>query len=153
MCFKWGTHNEIFSPSKRCSARGFIFRIPFILALDVLFTLIKSNKDVSGLKIFDHDFLYTAYADDTTFFLKDLKSAEYVLSNLKLFSNVSGLKPNLDKSEIAGIGVLKNVNVALCGMKPVNLMKQTIRILGVHISYNKKLQDNLNFQTVIKKQL
>ena len=35
-------------------------------------------------------------------------------------------------------------------LKTVNLMKQTIKILGVHISYNKKLQDNLNFQTVIK---
>ena len=73
-----------------------------------------------------------------------------MLGNLNLFSIVSGLKPNLDKSEIAGIGVLKNVNVALCGMKSVNLMEQAIKILGVHISYNKKLQDNLNFQTIIK---
>ena len=150
-CVLNGGHTTKYFPLQRGARQGDpISAYLFILALDVLFTLIKSNKDISGLNIFDHDFLYTAYADDTTFFLKDLSSAKNVLSSLKLYSNVSGLSPNLDKSEIAGIGVLKNVNVALCGMKSVNLMEQSIKILGVHLSYNKKLQDNLNFQTVIK---
>ena len=150
-CVLNGGHTTNYFPLQRGARQGDpISAYLFILALDVLFTLIKSNKDISGLNIFDHDFLYTAYADDTTFFLNDLISANNVLANLNLFSIVSGLKPNLDKSEIAGIGVLKNVNVALCGMKSVNLMEQAIKILGVHISYNKKLQDNLNFQTIIK---
>ena len=39
------------------------------------------------------------------------------LNDTETFSNFSGLRPNLDKWKIAGIGVLKNVNVALCGMK------------------------------------
>ena len=64
---------------------------------------------------------------------------------LKLFSNFSGLRPNLDKCKIDGIGVLKNVNVALCGMKNISLTKESINISGVHISYNKKIQDELNF--------
>ena len=150
-CVLNGGHTTNYFPLQRGASQGdSISAYLFILALDVLFTLIKSNKDISGLNFFDHDFLYTAYADDTTFFLNDLISANNVLGNLNLFSIVSGLKPNLDKSEIAGIGVLKNVNVALCGMKSVNLMEQAIKILGVHISYNKKLQDNLNFQTIIK---
>ena len=111
----------------------------FIIALDTLFALIFAKKDVSGLNIFDHEFLYTAYADDTTFFVKDLNSAKEVLINLTLYSNVSELYPNLEKCQIRGIGVLKNVNVALCGMKSVNLMEYSIKILGVQISYNKKL--------------
>ena len=53
-------------------------------------------------------------------------------------SNFSGLQPNLDKCETAGIGVLENVNVALCSMKNINLTKESIKILRVHISYNKK---------------
>ena len=95
----------------------------YILAIDVLFALIKSKKDVSSPKIFDHEILYTAYADDTTFFVKDLNSATEVLSNLKLYSDVSGLFLNLEKCKIAGIVVPKNVNVALCSMKSVNLME------------------------------
>ena len=33
----------------------------FILALEVLFMLVKSDKNVHGLSIFEHEFLYTAY--------------------------------------------------------------------------------------------
>ena len=35
-------------------------------------------------------------------------------------------------------------------MKSLNLMEYSIKILGVHISYNKKLQDNMSFQVVIR---
>jgi hypothetical protein len=40
----------------------------FILALEVSFEMIRKNKDIKPLKILDNDFLYTAYADDATFF-------------------------------------------------------------------------------------
>ena len=52
---------------------------------------------------------------------------------------VSGLRPNLSKCEINGIGSLKDANVALYGLKSLNLTKECIKILGAHISYNKKL--------------
>ena len=42
----------------------------FILALEILFLLIKENPRIKGLNIFDHCHLYSAYADDTTFFSK-----------------------------------------------------------------------------------
>ena len=64
--------------------------------------------------MFDYEFLYAAYADDTHFFVKDLNSTKKVLNNLRLYSNVSGLFLNLKKCQNAGIGVWKNVNVALC---------------------------------------
>ena len=39
-------------------------------------------------------FLHTAYADDTTFFLKDLESVKNVLEMLNQFYMVSRLRPN-----------------------------------------------------------
>ena len=70
---------------------------------------------------------------------------------MRHFSNFSRLHPNLDKCKIAGIGVLKNVNVALCGRKNINMAKESIQILEAHISYHKKNQDDLNFCKTIKK--
>ena len=122
----------------------------FILVLEFLLLLAKSCSNICGIKLFQHEYLYTAYADDTTFFLKDKVSVKKIFSLIDNFSKVSGLRPNIKKCEIAGIGVLKNVNVALCGMKNVNLTKETIKILGVHLSYNKKLQDEKNFCDSIK---
>ena len=46
----------------------------FILVLELVFMLMKQNKNIKGLNLFEHTFLYTAYADDTVFFLKDMKS-------------------------------------------------------------------------------
>ena len=43
----------------------------FILVLEIVFNLIKQNKDIDGLTFFEHTFLNKTYADDTTFFLKD----------------------------------------------------------------------------------
>ena len=52
--------------------------------------------------------------------------------------------------QIAGISILKDANVALCGLKSVNLTKESIKILSVHLSYNEKRQNELNFCTTIK---
>ena len=43
----------------------------FILCLEVLFLLVKANHKIRGLNIFQYTYLYTAYADNTTFFLKN----------------------------------------------------------------------------------
>ena len=96
----------------------------FILVLEAVFCVIKSSKNIEGLSIFKHEFLYTAYADDTTFFLKDKNSVFETLIIFHKFSPVSGLSPNTTKCKIAGIDTLKGVNVALCGMKHLNLLKE-----------------------------
>ena len=46
----------------------------FILVMEVLFTLIKNNEKIQGLDILNYRFLYSAYADDSTFFLRNIDS-------------------------------------------------------------------------------
>ena len=52
--------------------------------------------------------MYTAYADDSNFFLKDLDSIKNVLEMLNQFCMVSALRLNFSECEIAGIGSLKD---------------------------------------------
>ena len=115
----------------------------FILVLEAVYCVIKSNKNIKGLSIFNDEFLYTAYAGDTLF----LKVKISVFKTLHSFLCFFGISPNTAKCEIAGIGTLKGVNVALCGMKCLNLMK----ILGVHFFYYKKLEHGINFQSHVVK--
>ena len=58
----------------------------FILVLEVVFAVIKSNQNIDKLRIFEHDFLYTAYADDTIFFVKNQTSVIEILKILDKFS-------------------------------------------------------------------
>ena len=68
--------------------------------------LIKANKRVKGINIFKHSYLYSAYAGDTTFFLRNKR---FIKELPDIFATFSGLKPNHEKCEIAGIEVLKSV--------------------------------------------
>ena len=45
----------------------------FILCLEIVFILIRADKRVKRINIFNHTYLYSAYTDDTTFFLKRQK--------------------------------------------------------------------------------
>ena len=62
------------------------------------------------------------------------------MKTFKLFSKFSGLKPSILKCEVAGVGSLKGVKIAVCGIECIDLTTETIRILGVHFSYNQKLK-------------
>ena len=42
----------------------------FILVLEIPFILIKTDNNIEGLNKFNHNFLHTVYADDTTFLYK-----------------------------------------------------------------------------------
>ena len=69
----------------------------------------KNIKNIKGIKMFENTFLDIPYADDSTFFLKDKNSVEKLLNTINYFPSFTGLKPNLSKCEVAGIGALKGV--------------------------------------------
>ena len=125
----------------------------FALALEVLFILIKLKLEIEGMTIFDYNYLYSAYAVDTTFFLKDIISLKDMVDIFLFFPYFSGLKPNLRKSEIASIVVLKGVQVAVCGMHCINLNNDTLKILGTHFSCNKKIERGKKYVTDIQRVL
>ena len=60
-----------------------------------------------------------------------LGSIKELLNTISLFSSISGLKPNVSQCEVAGIGLLKGVKVAVCGIKFIDLTKDVIKILGI----------------------
>ena len=123
-CVTNGGHSTKYFPLERGARQGDPISVYlFALALEIFFILIKTNNDIQGIEIFNHKFLYTAYADDTIFFVKDLNSVKVILSSLGQFYTFSGFGPDLNKCKIAGIGVLKDANLALCGLKSVNLTK------------------------------
>ena len=55
------------------------------------------------------------------FFLQDSQSNVHLVKTLKTFSLSLGLKPNLTKCDLPGIGVLEGIQWALCCMKYIDL--------------------------------
>ena len=137
-CVIYGGKTSNYFKLKRGTRQGDpISAYLFIIELEVVFQIIKETPNIGCFEIFQKTFTYSPYADDTTFFLKNNESVINLLEIFKHFSHFSGLKPKKLNSEIVGIGVLKKVKVALCGMRCVNLYEDTIKILGTRYSYKK----------------
>ena len=113
--------------------------------------MIRKNSSIKGLDICGHLFNIIAYADDATILCRDLDSIKQLKATFDKFSKYSGLLLNSSKTEICGIGVKRGVDVALCGMKSVNLLTDSVKILGIYFSYNEELLKEKNFISVIKK--
>ena len=65
---------------------------------------IRNNKNIKGIKIEKKIFKICQLADDTTLFTNDIKSVVSAIEILKQFQNRSGVKINMEKTEIIPIG-------------------------------------------------
>ena len=67
----------------------------FILASEVVFGFFKTNENIKGIEIFKYVFLYTVYANDSTFYLRDILSVKELINSFNQFYHFSGLKANI----------------------------------------------------------
>ena len=84
------------------------------------------------------------------FFVSNGNSVTEVIQIFKYFSIFSGLKPNKSKCQRVGTGVLIGVKMALYCIKCVNLKNNTIKILGIHFSFNRSLEKDEKYSRFIK---
>ena len=68
----------------------------FIITIEVFFNMVRKNPKIQGLNILGFNYLLTSYADDTTFFIKDEKSAIEIFNTFDIFSKYSGLVYRVD---------------------------------------------------------
>ena len=95
------TTTKFFSLGTGARQCGSVSAFLFILALEILFFLIKLKPEIEGLTIFDYNYLfYSVYADDVTFFLKDTISIKHMVDTFYFFG-LFQIKTKVNK--IAGI--------------------------------------------------
>ena len=75
----------------------------------------------------DRTFKITQLADDTTLFLKDLKSLQNIIKLLSQYRKISGLSLNKKKTEILQKGAPLTLNYSLYNL---NWVKERIYALG-----------------------
>ncbi|XP_062093360.1 uncharacterized protein LOC133799353 [Humulus lupulus] len=86
----------------------------FTLIADVLGRMVDKAKSASALRGFSVgkdkvDVSHLQFADDTIFFANDEESLEDLLDILKVFGGVSGLSINLQKCQLLGINLQKEM--------------------------------------------
>ncbi len=71
----------------------------FILFIEPLAKVIRTNPDISGIRVGEENHIISLFADDVLLYLnKPEKSVPAVLKSITTFSALSGYKINLGKS-------------------------------------------------------
>ena len=117
--------------------------ILFVIGVEILSNAIKRSKEVEGIQIDQNKSIkITQYADDTTVFVKNIRSVHRLFDLLRQFENCSGLRINQSKSEILWLGSLRQRKDSILNLK---LSDETVYALGVYFSYDEELATKRNF--------
>ena len=77
----------------------------FLVCAEILALKIKNNKKIKGIMINKEEYLMSQYADDTLVILDGTEqSLQHCIEEINNFFMLSGLKINLEKTQIVWIG-------------------------------------------------
>ena len=94
-----GFFSEFFSIGRGCRQGDPASPYIFLLCVEIIGLMIRENRDITGIYLFDTEYKLIQYADDTTIILDGSeKSLKAALSLVHQFSKFSGLKPNYNKT-------------------------------------------------------
>ena len=103
-----GITSEWFYPKRGVRQGCPISPYIFILAVELLAIGIRENPEVKGIDINGTILKISQLADDTTCFVRDLKSVVKILEIFKAFQLCAGLSVNKEKTKAKFIGSLKH---------------------------------------------
>ena len=142
-----GFLSEYFTIRRGCRQGDPISAYVFILCTEILNIKIKHDKNITGIKIKNQEYIISQFADDTTLFLDGSeKTLNSTLEMLEHFSHISGLKVNFDKTKLIWIGSMKYSIRAIKTKWKLTWGETQFKLLGIlfHVDLEKML--NLNYE-------
>ena len=145
-----GNITERFKLGRGCRQGDPLSPYIFILCVEILGILVRNNKNIKGIEIYGNEFKISQFADDTTLLLDWCEQTLIAsMETLQYFTNISGLKVNIDKTNIIRLGKDRNDHRKMC---PKYKLKWTTEftVLGVQFSTNLYNIQELNYNVKLK---
>ena len=121
----------------------------FILVAEIIAIKIRSNTEIKGILISDIELKISLMADDTTLCLSDIESLRNAICEFQKFTICSGLKLNIEKTEIIPLGNLINKLDTIIlpeSLAGIQINTGPFKALGVWFSKNDEEIIDLNFK-------
>ena len=119
----------------------------FLLCVEIMGIMIRENKDISGLNLFNKEYKLLQYADDTSLLLDGSeKSLNAALTLVYQFSKFSGLKPYYDKTFCIKIGSLKQEEVVFEVAYNIQWSQEPFQVLGITFTPDLSNINELNYR-------
>ena len=98
--------------------------------------MVRENKVIKGITLFNNEFTLLQYADDTTILVDQ-------------FSKFSGLKPNYDKTSCIKLGSLKHANLEFETTYNIKWSQDPFSFLGITFTVDLSEIIKLNYRQKI----
>ena len=142
-----GNLSDFFDILRGCRQGDPIASLLFILVVELLAIKLRNSTDIKGYKIDNIIALLSLYADDATIFLEyDANTLRATVAILENFFKLSGLKIQLEKSQVIVFGNLPDGDYRLCPEIPLE-WKQDFKLLGIMFDpFLEKMNQNFDLK-------
>lgn len=124
----------------------------FVLGAELLSLAVRCNNNIKGIHINGVSHKIIQYADDTALTLMcDRTTLSETFKLLDNFSNISGLRINIEKTKVLRIGAIRATGVVLLPEYNVEWNSHSLNMLGVVIANDRKQLSELNYEPKLKK--
>jgi len=147
-----GFLSESFKVERGCRQGDGLSPYLFVLCVEVLGKMIRSNNIIKGIKIDNVEFCLSQYADDTALILDGTDTSMNETFNvLDLFEKISGLKVNVEKTLASWVGSKKGSRDKICDHIKVKWVEHqdSFRALGVDFSVSLESMIDINYNKVM----
>ena len=123
----------------------------FLLVIETMALAIRQNSNIKGIPVEENELKITLLADDSTCFIDGSdNSFKSLFDTIDFFSENSGCKLNISKSEAIWIGSLKGSQIFPFSEHGLKWNKFTFKTLGIHFSLNISQLYDLNHKIKLK---
>ena len=116
----------------------------FLLCAEIMACMVRENNDIVGLMVNNNEHKLKQFADDCTCTLKNEVSVHCLILTINVFSHISGLKLNLEKSLLFYLGPWRNRNTTIMNM---NVAHDVFDMLGICVGRDRVKKAQLTLQT------
>ena len=141
-----GIFSEFFSIGRGCRQGDPASPYIFLLCVEIMGLMIRENRNITGIYLFDTEYKLIQYADDTTIILDGSeKSLKAALSLVNQFSKFSGLKPNYNKTCCVKIGSIRSAELNFVNRYDIQWSQDPFTFLGITFTDNLAGMIDLNY--------
>ena len=145
-----GVFSEFFRIGRGCRQGDPASPYIFLLCVEIMGIMVRENKDITGITLFNNEFKLLQYADDTTILLDGSeKSLRAALTLVDQFSKFSGLKPNYDKTSCIKLGSLKHAILEFETTYNIKWSQDPFSFLGITFTVDLSEIMELNYRQKI----
>ena len=119
----------------------------FLLVIETMAHALRNDKDIKGVEFDNSEIRQILYADDMTMFVRNESSIKRIKDIFLAFYELSGLKVNIEKTNVMRIG--KNRRES--GTLPFGNIVTEIKILGVYFCLDAMRMDDLNYKEILSR--